>query len=79
LCTCYLSPASMKLLFSLEFLLIIFLVFSVHYPSEFRFFYGFIEKIMGISPSVKSSTVTDLMRHLNVLAGSRRNVVAADV
>ena len=67
-CSCFIE--------ALEFLFMILFVFSVHYPSESRFFYGFIEKILGITPSVKSSTVTDLMRQLNVLAGSRRNTVA---
>jgi hypothetical protein len=55
-CSCFLE--------ALEYLFMTFFVFDVQYPSELRFFFGFIERLLEIKSTIKSSTVTDLLRKL---------------
>ena len=50
----------------IDFLFCCFWVFSVSYPLELRLFYGFIEKCLGIKPTVgKSSILGDLFRKIS--------------
>nr|XP_047145144.1 uncharacterized protein LOC124818373 [Hydra vulgaris] len=58
-CSCFME--------ALEFLFMSFYVFAVEYPTELRFFYGFLEKVMGLKCTVKSSTVADLFTNIAFL------------
>nr|XP_047134105.1 uncharacterized protein LOC124812099 [Hydra vulgaris] len=58
-CSCFME--------ALEFLFMTFYVFAVEYPTELRFFYGFLEKVMGLKLSVKSATVADLFTNITIL------------
>ena len=59
---------------AVEFLFMVFFVFAVDYPSVLRLFYGFLERIMKIDSSVKSSVLTDLLRKLTHMAQSQSTV-----
>ncbi|XP_065670683.1 uncharacterized protein LOC136089056 isoform X2 [Hydra vulgaris] len=58
-CSCFME--------ALEFLFMSFYVFAVEYPTELRFFYGFLEKVMGLNITVKSATVADLFTKITFL------------
>lgn len=51
----------------LSSVLSVFFVFNVHYPSELKLFYTFLERIMGINPSRKSTCVTTIIQKSNSL------------
>lgn len=51
---------------AVEFLFMCFYVFSVSYPSDLRFFYGFLENVMRMKMSVgKSTVVSTLLNRVN--------------
>ena len=56
---------------AVELLFMSFFVFGVEYPSELRIFYGFFERLLDVKSSIKSSTLTDLMRALHQMVNSR--------
>ena len=54
---------------AVEFLFVTFYVFGVEYPPELRFFFGFIEHVLGMTLTVgKSSTLSNLLRVLSAIS-----------
>ena len=47
---------------AVEFLLMSFFVFNVEFPQQLRVFYGFLEKLVDIPCSVKSTTLVNFVR-----------------
>lgn len=63
---------------AVEFLFMAFFVFAVDYPSVLRLFFGFLERMLKVDSSVKSSVLTDLLRKLTHM-GSSHNPVTHDM
>lgn len=42
-----------------------FFSFGIHYPVELKIFYGFLEHLMGLEPSVKSVVLADFIRSVS--------------
>lgn len=50
---------------AVEFLFMTFFVFGVHYPTDLRIFYGFVEHMLSMKRSAgKSSTLSSFLRSL---------------
>jgi len=49
---------------AVEFLFMSFFVFNVEYPLQLRVFYGFLEKLVDIPCSIKSTTLVNFFRLL---------------
>jgi len=57
---------------AVEFLFMAFYVFAVDYPYILRLLYGFLERILKIDSSVKSSVLTDMLRKFTHMAQSQK-------
>jgi len=56
-CSCFVE--------AVEYLFMAFFSFGIHYPVELKIFYGFLEHLMGLEPSVKSVVLADRIRSVS--------------